>query len=203
MAYNLPNVQPPVVAAANEIGGQFAIKTIGGWRAHDQFPDHPSGLALDFMINNMPNGHDVGDQVAQYLIANARRLQLKYLIWNGRSWNPTRGTWAEYTATKNRHTDHVHATFLGKPISGTPILGGIITLPGGLPGAAGDLVGAVSNAAEQLRTMAGGVTAVGDLAKKAMWLALPTSQVRIAAGVIGSGLLFYGIFLLGRQAKNG
>lgn len=198
MAYNLPNVQPPVVAAANEIGAKFGLKTIGGWRKSDPFPDHPSGLALDLMVNNMPNSMTLGDQIAQYLIDNAKRLNLKYLIWNGRTWNPTRGTWAPYTATSNKHTDHVHATFTGKAI-GMPSAEGTVT--GGSSPL--DLVGAVGQAADALRSMATGVNAVGSLAQKAMWLALPTSQVRILSGIAGALLLLYGIFILGRQAKNG
>lgn len=200
MAYNLPNVQPPVVAAANEIGGKFGLKTIGGWRKYDQFPDHPNGLALDLMINNMPNGHALGDQIAQYLIDNAKRLNLKYLIWNRRTWNTERGTWKPYTSTDNPHTDHVHATFTGKAVSpGLPSAPGTVTGPG-LPG---DLIGAVGAAADALKSMATGVNAVGNLAQKAMWLALPTSQVRIVSGIAGAVLVFYGIFLLGKQAKNG
>lgn len=199
MAYNLPNVQPPVVAAANEIGSKFGLKTIGGWRKTDKYPDHPSGLALDLMVNNMPNSQALGDAIAEYLIANAARLNLKYLIWNRRSWNPTRKTWAPYTSTDNPHTDHVHATFTGKAI-GMPSAAGTVTGGGTSPL---DLVGAVGQAADALRSMATGVNAVGSLAQKAMWLALPTSQVRILCGIAGASLLFFGIITLGKQVKNG
>lgn len=200
MAYNLPNVQAPVVAAANEIGSRFGLKTIGGWRKNDQFPDHPSGLALDLMVNNMPNSAALGDQIAEYLIANAKRLGLKYLIWNRRTWNTERGTWKPYTSTDNPHTDHVHATFTGKAVTGSPVSGGMPSAAAAQPT---DLVGAVGAAAGALQSMASGVASVGKLADKAMWLALPTSQVRIAAGIAGASLVFFGIIILGKQVKNG
>lgn len=194
--YSLPHVKPWVVDAANEIGTRFGIKTEGGWRASDPFPDHPSGLAVDFMINDIPNGHQIGEELSQFVAANAKRLGVKYEIWNARSWNPTRGTWAPYTSTDNPHTDHVHVTFLpAAPAGGGHVIGGVITPPS-------DLVGAVNSAADAVRTAASGVTAVGDLAKKAMWLALPTTQIRFAAGAIGMVALFMGVAVLGRQVKG-
>jgi hypothetical protein len=45
------------------------------------------------------------------------------------------------------------------------------------------------------------VTAVGDLAGKAMWLTLPTSQVRIAAGFFGVAFLLVGIWFIVREAR--
>lgn len=199
--YPLPHVKPWVVAAADEIGTKFGVKTIGGWRAQDPFPDHPSGLAVDFMINDLPNGHAVGDEISQYLIDNAKRLGLKYEIWNRRSWNPTRGTWAKYTSTDNPHTDHVHATFLPDAPAGYVIpLGTANGIGGG--GTPGDLVGAMQSAADALHTAAGGISAVGDFAHKLMWLALPSSQLRIAAGVLGIVFIFFGVSTLGRQVAG-
>lgn len=107
--YDLGPVKPHVESAAYEIGPMFGISSIGGWRASDPFPDHPSGLALDFMTSDRATG----DALSAYVIANARRLRVKYIIWNHRTWNVTRGTWAPYTSTSNPHTDHVHVTFYG------------------------------------------------------------------------------------------
>lgn len=104
--YGLGPVLPAVALIAGEVGNKFGLKRIGGWRKTDQFPDHPEGRALDFMIDDMPAG--TGDAVAAYLIANAARFQMDYIIWNRRSWNPRRGTWETYTSTTNPHTDHVH-----------------------------------------------------------------------------------------------
>jgi hypothetical protein len=75
-------------------------------------------------------------------------------------------------------------------------VGDRISLPGS------DLIGAVQDAANALHTAAGGITAVGDLAKKAMWLALPSSQLRIAAAIIGAFFIFIGVTTLGRQVRG-
>lgn len=112
-AYKLGLVLPHVSNAAYEVGGKFGIKSIGGWRAFDPFPDHPSGRALDFMINDIPNGMGVGESLANYLAQNAAEWRVDYLIWNRRTWNSRTKTWGPYTATSNPHTDHVHATFFG------------------------------------------------------------------------------------------
>lgn len=110
--YKLGLVLPHVSNVAYEVGGLFKIKTIGGWRATDPFPDHPSGRALDFMINNIANGHATGEALAQHLIANAEKYRVDYIIWNKRSWNSRRKSWATYGGS-NPHTDHVHLTCFG------------------------------------------------------------------------------------------
>lgn len=106
--YTLGAVKPDVAAAAYEIGPRFNIKTIYGW-APGQF-DHPKGLALDFMINTPGLGKPVGDALAGYVLANAKRLNVKYVIWYRQSWNPNRGTWVAYSGD-SPHTDHVHVSF--------------------------------------------------------------------------------------------
>jgi hypothetical protein len=106
--YHLGAVKPDVTAAAYEVGPKFNIKTIYGW-APGQF-DHPKGLALDFMINTPGLGKATGDALAGYVLANAGRLNVKYVIWYRRSWNPQRKTWVAYSGD-SPHTDHVHVSF--------------------------------------------------------------------------------------------
>lgn len=72
---------------------------------------------------------------------------------------------------------------------------------GGVDMESGGLVDAIRGISAGVRTMAGGATAVGDLAKRAMWLALPTTQVRIVTGVVGVGLVGVGVWILARQAR--
>lgn len=204
MAYNLPNVKPWVLKAANLIGPKFGITTIGGWRKSDPYPDHPSGLALDFMIpgQNVNNGNNL----AQYVINNAKALGVKYLIWNDRVWNPAQG-WHAYQPSnpnRNRHRDHVHVTFT----AAEPPSGAILndSTAGEMPVIThytddDGLVGAVSGAARALSGMAEGVQAIGALAKKLMWLALPTTQVRIISGILGIFFLFMGVRLLVKEGK--
>lgn len=112
--YNLGPVKPWVEFAAYFIGNRHGVKNIGGWRASDPFPDHPSGHALDYMISSNAQG----DAIAQDVINNAQFLGVKYLIWNRRTWSPDKG-WQPYTSTSNPHTDHVHVTYNDSPGTGS------------------------------------------------------------------------------------
>lgn len=105
--YNLGPVRAQTEKVAYAVGPRFGIKTIGGWRKLDAFPDHPTGHAVDFMINNIPNGHSVGAALAAYLVANAAALKVDYVIWDHQVWTRAKG-WHHYSGSN--HTDHVHAT---------------------------------------------------------------------------------------------
>lgn len=76
--------------------------------------DHAKGVALDFMIfQNEAAGH----YIANYLMANAKRLGVQYLMWNHRIWNIDKdgyGKWRwvpDRGSTTENHMDHVHVTF--------------------------------------------------------------------------------------------
>ena len=101
-------VKPHVGAAAAEVGPKFQIATIYGWAPG--LYDHPKGLALDFMVNTPGLSKATGDALVAYLIANWKRLKIKYIIWYRESWNPERNTWVPYKGD-SAHTDHVHASF--------------------------------------------------------------------------------------------
>ncbi len=143
--YHLGNVKPQTTALANLIGPMFGIKTIGGYRESARDPGgHPSGLALDLMTNDIPDGTATGDRMAQYLIDNADKLGIDYLIWKQRSYRPSRGTWVQMedrgSITQN-HFDHVHVNL--KP-------GATVTTPdgsGSIPGSCGLTTNATVNAA--------------------------------------------------------
>lgn len=220
MAYNLPQVDPFVVAAANELGSRFGIKTIGGYRPGPPTKygayDHPLGLALDLMTNNLgtpTRSHPTGQQLAEYVVANHQRLGVNFVIWNRQSWHRSRagqpGAWKPYSGDSD-HTDHVHVSFLNpadraRSGAGGAAPGGTPTVPVGIgifdPTDNG-LIGAIREAAGGLRDIAKGANAVGDLAKKAMWLALPSSQVRLVSGAIGVGLLLIGVLFLAREVRS-
>lgn len=86
---------------------------IGGWRASDPYPDHPSGRALDIMVGD---NKALGDQINQWLMANAEQLGIQYTIWQQKNWNPDGKGGASTSPnivpggnpTAN-HMDHVHA----------------------------------------------------------------------------------------------
>lgn len=82
------------------------VKSYGGRRS-DPGSDHNSGNAVDIMITG-----STGDQIADYLIKNSSKLNVKYVIWEQRIWMPGRG-WKGMSdrggATAN-HFDHVHVS---------------------------------------------------------------------------------------------
>lgn len=108
--YHLKGVSSNTAKAADYWGSKYGIKTIGG-RGPGSVPgsDHPKGLALDFMINNVSNGHARGNDLANDLIKNYKAWNIKYIIWNRYIWHPGRG-WSKYSGP-SPHTDHVHASF--------------------------------------------------------------------------------------------
>lgn len=107
--YSLPGVKSYVLAAANDLGGRFGIKTIGGVGDRPNQSDHPGGKALDFMTRS-------GDALAAYAMAQAKRFNIKYIIWNQRIWSVGRSKegWRRMEdrgGDTANHRDHVHISF--------------------------------------------------------------------------------------------
>ncbi len=114
MGFDKQHLLPRTATVGDELMQMFGLRTIGGWRKSDPYPDHPGGYALDLMTNDIGGPklrNPKGDAIANYLIANADRIGVDYIIWNGQSWNSRRRTWAKYSGS-NPHTDHVHLTLL-------------------------------------------------------------------------------------------
>lgn len=116
--YTLGEVQPQTVAVANTIGPMFGIKTIGGYRAGADAQDHGLGLALDFMINDIPDGKAVGDRLSTYLQDHAGELGVKYVIWQQHIWSVARADegWRlmeDRGSPTQNHMDHVHLSLTG------------------------------------------------------------------------------------------
>jgi hypothetical protein len=109
--YKLKGVTANTAKAADYWGSKYGIKIIGGYREHGSVPDsdHPKGRALDYMINNIKDGHKVGTALANDLIKNYKSWNIKYVIWNRYIWSPGKG-WRKYNGP-SPHTDHVHASF--------------------------------------------------------------------------------------------
>lgn len=102
--------RPHVRAVAAEIRDSFGIKDIGGWRSGPDAQDHSLGLALDVMTTLK------GQAVADWAVANHKRLSITYAIWARRIWDSrnARG-WEAYNGS-SPHTDHVHISFF--PVAG-------------------------------------------------------------------------------------
>ena len=87
------------------------IQTIGGYR-QDPLQWHPNGLAIDVMIPNYhtPEGIELGNQIAGYALANAKRFGILHVIWR-QGFYPGIGapSWtADYGNETANHFDHVH-----------------------------------------------------------------------------------------------
>lgn len=173
VAYSLGPVKPHVAKAANDIGPRFGIKTIWGFGSGSvPGSDHPRGLALDFMINNISGGKATGDAIAAFVIANATALGVKYVIWQRRIWQ--NGAWKPYHGF-NPHIDHVHVSFNSAPGTGTTTGGTPVDNP------------LVPDSVEQLRTL------VNDIGKAIEWITKPDSWGRIGVFVGGATLVIVAI----------
>ena len=96
----------------------FDVHSIGGWRPYGSVPgsDHPRGRAIDVMTWS---NRSLGWRIANWAVANAYALDIKYVIFNGRIWTRSRG-WHGYRHPSDpcncnptlRHDDHVHISVL-------------------------------------------------------------------------------------------
>ncbi len=105
-------LQVKTIWAARVISVLFPqITTIYGYR-QDPLPWHPNGLAIDVMIPNYhtPEGIELGNQIAGYALANAKRWGVNHVIWRQKIY-PGIGapSWtANYGNETANHYDHVH-----------------------------------------------------------------------------------------------
>jgi hypothetical protein len=105
-------LQVHTIWAARAISMMFLeIKTIYGYR-QDPLKWHPNGLAIDVMIPNYHSqeGIDLGNQIAGYALANAKRWGVLHVIWR-QGFYPGIGapSWtADYGNETANHFDHVH-----------------------------------------------------------------------------------------------
>lgn len=120
----LTSVVPVAQLAAREIITLFKNPYgIGGVGARSNKSDHPSGRAIDVMTGGSSNtpasgaGLTRGNSIVQHMLSNWGRLNVKYIIWNGRLWNsptssrPFRGSGGD--GYGGAHGDHVHISFRG------------------------------------------------------------------------------------------
>lgn len=90
---------------------------IGGYR-QDPIMDHPSGQALDIMMEN--DGRDpasvhAGHKIAAFLMANSDQLGVTYMVWRQNIWYPGRD-WREMSDRGNwtdNHMNHIHVLVNG------------------------------------------------------------------------------------------
>ncbi|MCZ2829001.1 LysM domain-containing protein [Modestobacter sp. VKM Ac-2986] len=99
-----PHVRPVVA----EVAGRFGVGTVLTRPGHSPSQE----LAADFMVHR---DAAKGDAVAQYVIDNAARFRVDYVIWQQRIYLPSSGTWramADRGSPTANHMDHPHVSFL-------------------------------------------------------------------------------------------
>jgi hypothetical protein len=108
--------KPHVAQEMRTISDRWGIRVLGwGLRPTNPGSDHPRGLALDAMVGGDARrdaqARNIGNAIASEYQANAQAKLVKYIIWNGRIWNPSRNNnWRPYLGFGG-HFDHVHISF--------------------------------------------------------------------------------------------
>ncbi|MGQ7408890.1 LysM peptidoglycan-binding domain-containing protein [Streptococcus suis] len=116
VVYDNSGLQPQVAAFKEDVANAFGITSFSGFRPGDP-QDHGKGLAIDFMV---PVSSALGDQVADYAIANIGAKNISYIIWKQRFYSPYPSiygpayTWnlmPDRGSVTENHYDHVHVSF--------------------------------------------------------------------------------------------
>ncbi|OLZ58264.1 hypothetical protein [Amycolatopsis keratiniphila] len=104
---SLAGTKPHVAQVGNHVKAKFGVKNVGGVAGRANASDHPSGLALDFMVDTA-----TGNAIAEYLMANQKDFGITYVIWrqrynDGSGWD----TMEDRGGATANHMDHVHVSF--------------------------------------------------------------------------------------------
>ena len=100
-------VKPHVLAAAKFLGCRFGEPTMYGVAGRAGTSDHPSGRAVDFMVDRA-----TGDALADCALRNRGALGITYVIWRqrinfGSGWQ----LMEDRGGVTANHYDHVHVSF--------------------------------------------------------------------------------------------
>ncbi|MEJ8278115.1 hypothetical protein [Pseudonocardia spirodelae] len=103
----MAGVAADVAVAGEKLRCLFGVESVLGIGSRGNASDHPSGKALDFMVDRA-----TGDRLAEYARSNRDELGITYIIWRQRI--DTGSGWETQEdrggATAN-HMDHVHISF--------------------------------------------------------------------------------------------
>ncbi len=100
--------EPHVRPAVQEVSERFGISTVLTRPGHSP----TQGRAADFMVYS---DQARGDALAQYVIDNAARFRVEYVIWRQRIYMVSSGAWramADRGSPTANHMDHPHVAFL-------------------------------------------------------------------------------------------
>jgi hypothetical protein len=109
-------VTPRTLHAYNEVRRAGFKRFVGCFRSGGPF-EHPKGRACDWSLINSGfqaastrDQRIYGNNLAAFLVRNADRLGVLYVIWNRQIWFPATG-WKSYSGASD-HRDHVHMSML-------------------------------------------------------------------------------------------
>ncbi|MEV0586984.1 hypothetical protein [Nonomuraea sp. NPDC050310] len=91
-------------------------KGVGCYRSFNDGGEHPLGRACDFMLSTggaMPSPAEVkrGHEISAWVVKNAKRLGIMYVIYRQRIWHVRTGSWrfmSNRGGTTANHYDHPH-----------------------------------------------------------------------------------------------
>ncbi len=109
-------VTPRTLHMYKEVKRAGFNRFVGCHRSGGPF-EHPKGRACDWSLqrSGFASWHNndmrmYGNNLTAFLVRNADRLGIYYVIWNRQIWFPATG-WSSYSGASD-HTDHVHVSLL-------------------------------------------------------------------------------------------
>ncbi|WP_326551217.1 coiled-coil domain-containing protein [Micromonospora sp. NBC_01813] len=114
-------ITPRTQHALNETQKAGFTRFVSCFRSGGPF-EHPKGRACDFSAQSSGFGGDAfgddrlyGNNLTAFLVRNADKLGILYVIWYRQFWSPTTG-WSSYSGAggdpSSDHTNHVHLSLL-------------------------------------------------------------------------------------------
>jgi hypothetical protein len=109
-------VTPRTLHMYKEVKKAGFNRFVGCHRSGGPF-EHPKGRACDWSLQKSGfapwhnrDTREYGNNLMAFLVRNADRLGVLYVIWNKQIWQPASG-WHSYSGASD-HTDHVHVSML-------------------------------------------------------------------------------------------
>lgn len=103
-------VNPYLQQTENDIMGSYNVSNLGIWgdSSHQQrVSDHNTGDAQDFGVSSPA----IASQIIDKLQSQADERKVKYIIYNGKIWNPSISpSWRKYNGPDS-HSSHIHVSY--------------------------------------------------------------------------------------------
>lgn len=103
-------VNPYVIQNQNDLMQKYKLGNLGIWgdaKHQQRKSDHNTGDAQDFTFDS----HQTADQAIAELMSDYKKRNVKYIVYNGRIWNPSISPdWRPYDGP-NPHKTHFHVSY--------------------------------------------------------------------------------------------